>query len=102
MPNVKHLRVFGSKCWYVLPKQKVHKLDKRSNIGIFVGYSVRSKAYKIIDAESGNVIISRDVIFDENSSVEKYSSQSWRTNQKNGDGDLVSFCLLYTSDAADD
>ena len=72
-PTVAHLRVFGCKCWYTLPKAKVKKLDARGKPAIFVGYAETSKAYKLIDVETGKVVVSRDVIFDE-TAVADYSS----------------------------
>lgn len=65
-PNVSHLRVFGSKCWYVIPKHKLKKLDARSREGLMMGYSTQSKGYKIWDLESRKMIVSRDVTFNEN------------------------------------
>ncbi len=51
-PDLSHLRIFGSKCWYIVPKSKVRKLDARSKAGVMVGYSSVSKGYKIWDIES--------------------------------------------------
>lgn len=64
-PDLAHLRVFGSKCWYILPKQKVKKLDPRAREGMMIGYSSASKAYKLWDPEDKKVVISRSVKFDE-------------------------------------
>lgn len=66
-PDLSYLRVFGSKCWYVIPKSKVKKLDARSKEGLMMGYSTQSKGYKIWDIESAKMIISRDVTFIESS-----------------------------------
>lgn len=51
---------------YVLPKEQIKKLDNRSRQGIFVGYAPNSKAVRIWDRNQKRMIISRDVIFDEN------------------------------------
>ena len=67
-PNLSHIRVFGSKCWYTLPKVKVRKLDPRAREALFLGYAESSKAYKLRDGELQKVVISRDVVFDEFSS----------------------------------
>ena len=67
-PNVGHIRVFGSKCWYTLPKVKVRKLDPRAREALFLGYVESSRAYKLWDGELQKVVISRDVVFDEFSS----------------------------------
>eukprot|EP00171_Calliarthron_tuberculosum_P022915 IDg22915t1 len=64
-PNVSHMRVFGSKCWYVIPSSKVRKLDARSKEAIMVGYSTQSKGYKLWDQDLGKFVVSRDVTFDE-------------------------------------
>ena len=44
-PKVKYFKVFGSKC-SILEDFKNGKLDAKSEEGIFLGYSTRSKAYK--------------------------------------------------------
>ena len=66
-PSIGHLRIFGCKCCYTVPKVKVQKLDARGRPAIFVGYAENSKAYKLIDLENGKVVVSRDVTFEEDS-----------------------------------
>jgi hypothetical protein len=36
-PDVGHLRVFGSKFWYTIPKESVKKLDDRTSEAIMIG-----------------------------------------------------------------
>jgi len=67
IPDVAYFRVFGCKCWYVIPKSKVSKLQPRSKEGRMLGYSTNSKGYKIWDVESKSMVVSRDVTFDESS-----------------------------------
>lgn len=50
VPNVYHLRVFGSQCWYVLPNKYVHKLDDRSRPALMLRYSTQNRDYKLWDA----------------------------------------------------
>ncbi|POM61253.1 hypothetical protein PHPALM_29758, partial [Phytophthora palmivora] len=64
-PNVKHMRVFGCKAYVLTPKEKRLKWDPKAREGIFMGYEERSKAYRVYDIEAGQVVISRDVTFDE-------------------------------------
>ena len=64
-PNLAHLRVFGSKCWYTVPKQGRRKLDPRAKEAIFIGYSRGAKGYKLWNQKSQKVVLSRDVRFDE-------------------------------------
>jgi len=44
-PSVDHLQIFGSPAYIHVPKDKRKKLDSTSIKGIFVGYSLSSKAY---------------------------------------------------------
>ena len=64
-PSVKHMRVFGCQVYILTPKEKRLKWDPKARAGIFLGYEEVSKAYRVYDIEAGQVIISRDVNFDE-------------------------------------
>ncbi|KAG6590540.1 Copia protein [Phytophthora cinnamomi] len=64
-PNVKHMRIFGCKAYVLTPKEKRLKWDPKAREGIFMGYEERSKAYRVYDIEAGQVVISRDVTFDD-------------------------------------
>ncbi|GJS62129.1 retrovirus-related pol polyprotein from transposon TNT 1-94, partial [Tanacetum coccineum] len=77
-PSVRHLKVFGCVCYSQIPKQKRYKLDETSEKCIFVGYSSKLKAYRLYSLKTKNVIVSRDVIFDEN------SSWNWEEEKKEG------------------
>uniref|UniRef100_A0AAV1TBW8 Integrase catalytic domain-containing protein n=1 Tax=Peronospora matthiolae TaxID=2874970 RepID=A0AAV1TBW8_9STRA len=52
-PSVKHMR------------EKRLKWDPKARAGLFLGYEEVSKAYRVYDIEAGQVMISRDVNFDE-------------------------------------
>ena len=60
-----NLKVFGCPIYYHINESK---LEPRARKGVFLGYGDRVKGYKIWSPSSENrVIISRNVIFDENS-----------------------------------
>lgn len=65
-PDYSFLRTFGCACWPSLRKYNSHKLDFRSTMCVFLGYSPVHKGYKCLDRKTGRIYISRDVIFDEN------------------------------------
>ena len=65
-PSVSYFKVFGCSAFVHIPEQKRTKLDSKSTKMIFVGYSSKSKAYRLWDQDEKKIIISRDVIFDEN------------------------------------
>ena len=73
-PSAKHLKVFGSICYVHIPTAKRHKLEVKSEIGIFVGYSSQSKGYRVYNPKTKKIMISRDVKFDE--------SASWNWNEE--------------------
>ncbi|KAL0359426.1 UNVERIFIED_CONTAM: Retrovirus-related Pol polyprotein from transposon RE1 [Sesamum angustifolium] len=64
-PSAKHLRVFGSICYVHIPTEKRHKLEEKTEKGIFLGYNTQSKGYRIYNLKIKKLIISRDVEFDE-------------------------------------
>eukprot|EP00253_Pinus_taeda_P007878 PITA_07878 len=70
VPSVKHLRVFGSTCYALIPKVHRNKLGARSRKCIFLGYSNTSKAYCLYDEFNEKFIVSRDVIFLESSKTD--------------------------------
>ncbi|KAE9332538.1 Retrovirus-related Pol polyprotein from transposon TNT 1-94 [Phytophthora rubi] len=96
VPDVSHLRVFGSLAYVYLPRKtlstsgapggaatrtaKRQKLDYRAVRGIFVGYASHQKAWKILDCASGTVVTSCHVSFDESFSpaAEELRRQEFR------------------------
>ena len=69
-PKVMNLKTFSCLCFSFVPKVKSDKLDKQSKMGIFVGYSDTSKAYRIYLPQINKIVVSRDVKFLE---TEKWS-----------------------------
>ena len=60
-----HMRIFGSIVHVKDTKGHLSKLEDRSKPMIFIGYELGSKAYKCFDPVNFKVVISRDVIFEE-------------------------------------
>jgi hypothetical protein len=77
-PDVGHLRVFGAKCWYTIPKEHIKKLDDRTSEAIMIGYPKNTKGYKLWDFKTQKGIISRDVLFEE----EKQSTEICEQDNK--------------------
>ena len=67
-PNVEHLRVFGCICYVLIHDANRKKLDKKADIGVLIGYSSKSKAYRIFDVIANKVTIARNVKFVEDAS----------------------------------
>jgi hypothetical protein len=63
--NVKHFRVFGSKCYIKREDGRMGKFDSRVDKGILVGYSSTRKAYKCYNLRLNKVVESINVTIDE-------------------------------------
>lgn len=64
-PYYTFLRTFGCACWPCLRKYNNCKLEFRSKMCVFIGYSSMHKGYKCLDKSTGRIYISQDVVFDE-------------------------------------
>ena len=71
------MKVFGSRVYYLDTELGKGKLDQRSREGIFIGYSVESKGYRLWSPEKRKVIMNRDVKF-----LEKEGSSKEMTDNK--------------------
>ena len=69
-PNISHLHVFGCKCFVLNNgKDNLGKFDAKSDEGIFLGYSLQSKAYRIYNKRTMNIEESIHVTFDESNAI---------------------------------
>ncbi|KAG3043370.1 hypothetical protein PC122_g25115 [Phytophthora cactorum] len=93
-PSVKQMRVFGCRTYVLTPKEKRLKWDPKARAGLFLGYDEVSKAYQVYDIEAGQVVISRDVTFDESSFGVSTTSSS-----DDDDDASLDFASLEISDA---
>ena len=66
-----HLKIFGCPVYVHIPKEKRTKLDPSGKKGIFVGYCEVSKAFRIYISGFHHIEISRDVTFDEETTLKK-------------------------------
>ena len=67
-PSVSHFRVFGCTSHVHIPDNRRVKLDNKSHKCIFFGVSDESKVYRLFDPISHKIIVSRDVVFEEDQS----------------------------------
>jgi transposase InsO family protein len=64
-PHISYFRVFSCKCYIYKKRQHLGKLQKRCDIGFVLGYSLKSKAYRVFNNATGLVEETYDVEFDE-------------------------------------
>src|SRR6266487_1744312 len=68
-PDLSNLRIIGCQAWALIPREKRSKFDLRSSDCRLLGYAA-STQYILYEVDSGRVIFSRDVIFDESPEAE--------------------------------
>ncbi|PRQ42077.1 putative RNA-directed DNA polymerase [Rosa chinensis] len=64
-PAVHYFRVFGCIAHVHIPEAKRKKLDDKSYKCVLLGVSKESKAYRLYDPISERIVVSRDVVFEE-------------------------------------
>jgi hypothetical protein len=70
IPLVRHLRVFGSTCYALIPKEKRSKLDARSRSASSWGTQIPPRGIIFMMRQTRN-FLSRDVIFLESTKKDK-------------------------------
>ena len=66
-PIVSHLKIFGSLCYRHIPDEKRKKLEDKSEALILIRYHPTG-AYRLFNPVKQQILISRDVVVDENES----------------------------------
>nr|GFB01205.1 hypothetical protein [Tanacetum cinerariifolium] len=64
-PNIKFFRVFGCRCYLLNDYEDVGKLKAKKDIGVFVGYSKETAAFRIYNKRTRKIHESVNVNFDE-------------------------------------
>ena len=94
-PNLRHLRVFGCVCHARTETAGRKKLDDRSRVLVHLGTEPGSKAYRLLDPTSKKIVVSRDVVFEEN------KKWIWSSN-KNDSGSSDGFTIDIRSFDSDE
>nr|GFA66549.1 hypothetical protein [Tanacetum cinerariifolium] len=68
-PNIKFFRVFGCRCYLLNDYEDVGTLKAKGDIGVFVGYSKESAAFRIYNKRTRKIHKSMNVNFDETSEM---------------------------------
>jgi hypothetical protein len=62
---VSHFHVFGCKCFILKKEKKLDKFEARSVNGIFFGYTSHSRAFRVLNLETNQIVKTCEVTFDE-------------------------------------
>ena len=65
-PIVAYFKVFGSKCFILNTKDNLDKFEPKADKGFFIGYSNRSKAFRVFNLKTNTIEETMHVSFDEN------------------------------------
>ena len=60
-----HLKIFGCIAYAFVKPQNREKFDKKGEKYLFIGYSDESKGYQLLDSRTNQLVISKDVVFDD-------------------------------------
>jgi hypothetical protein len=64
-PKMSHFHVFGCKCFILKKGKKLAKFEAMSVDGIFFGYASHSRAYRVLNLETNQIVETCEVAFDE-------------------------------------
>ena len=64
-PTLKYFHVFGGKCFFQKDDEPFGKFEAKSNEGIFLGFSLESKAFRVYMIDHKKVVESLNVTFDD-------------------------------------
>jgi transposase InsO family protein len=94
-PSVDHFRIFGCISHVHVPDSRRVKLDAKSFKCILLGVSEESKAYRLFNPATNKIIVSRDVVFEEDqqwcwdnsSNTDLGTALEWDTHEATVTGD---------------
>ena len=75
-PNVSYFKVFRCKCYILKKGACLSKFESKADVGMFVGYSTDSHAYRIYNKTTGRVVETSNVKFVEDDVSEGRQSVS--------------------------
>ena len=75
-PSIAHFKIFGTKCFvHINDKRDIDKFEAKSELGIFLRYSVTSRAYRIYNSKYDCIEESPLVVFDETTDNHPYRDE---------------------------
>nr|GEX05687.1 retrovirus-related Pol polyprotein from transposon TNT 1-94 [Tanacetum cinerariifolium] len=91
-PNIKFFRVFGCRCYLLNDYEVVGKHKAKGDIGVFVGYSKESVAFRIYNKQTRKIHESVNVNFDE---ISEMASKQFSLKPASTSHNVFNECLEY-------
>lgn len=89
-PKISHLKVFGCVAHVKAVGPGLSKLSDRSNKMVFIGYESGTKGYRFFDPTTNRLVVSRDVVFEED------RTWDWNKSVCNADQQVIdTFTVHY-------
>ena len=64
-PNLSHLRVFGSRCYFKNTKKNQKNMDISTGNGVFLGYTASDKNIYVLNNATNKILVASHISFDE-------------------------------------
>ncbi|KAK0577488.1 hypothetical protein LWI29_033847 [Acer saccharum] len=64
-PNMSYFHTFGSKCYILNDRDHLGKFDAKSDVGLFLGYAINSRAYRVFNLTTKTIMESINVKIDD-------------------------------------
>jgi len=77
-----------------VPSELRQKIDEKAEVMVMVGYSLRSKGYRLYKPKHSKVVVRRDVVFDES----KLGLPALASNQSENNSETFTTDLPSTKD----
>ena len=74
-PNLGYFHIFGSTCYILNDREQLGKFDAKSDVGVFLGYSNNSRAYRVYNMRTQTTMESANVVVDDFSDFVEYSKE---------------------------
>lgn len=87
-PDLSHLRTFGCVAYMKVPSNQISKLDDRSRMLVYLGRDPGTKGYRLLEPDSGKILVSRDVVYDET------KTWQWDKQQRDNEAPHGSFAVF--------
>ena len=93
-PNVKFFHVFGSMCFIFIPNENRKKFDVKADEGMFMGNSLTSKAYRVLNKKSRRIEETYYVIVDD-INLNKYQKANCQFEEVFPSANLMTITLSF-------
>ena len=101
-PNVSYFHTFGSKCYILNDRDHLGKFDAKSDVGLFLGYALNSRAYRVFNLNTKTIMESINVKIDDLSMLNLCDDNDVNEPNENHVNDIISPIDVTSSESSQD